>query len=73
MTVLQNVIQTPIHVLGVIKAAAVEKEEAMLHRVGLFDKRDQLPASLSAGQHPKRNQRHEECPQNVFVLCSRSS
>ncbi len=72
MTVLQNVIQAPIHVLGVIKAAAVEKEEAMLHRVGFFDKRDQFPANLSAGQHPKRNQRHEECPQNVFVLCSRS-
>ena len=36
MTVLQNVIQTPIHVLGVIKAAAVEKEEAMLIALGFL-------------------------------------
>ena len=53
MTVLQNVIEAPIHVLGMSKAEAIEKGEAMLHRVGLFDKRDQFPAYLSGGQQQR--------------------
>ena len=36
MTVLQNVIEAPVHVLGMSKAEAIEKGEAMLHRVGLY-------------------------------------
>lgn len=53
MTVLQNVIEAPVHVLGMSKAEAIEKGEAMLHRVGLFDKRDQYPAYLSGGQQQR--------------------
>jgi len=53
MTVLQNVIEAPIHVLGMSKAEAIEKGEAMLHRVDLFDKRDQYPAYLSGGQQQR--------------------
>jgi len=53
MTVLQNVIEAPIHVLGMSKAEAIEKGEAMLHRVALFDKRDQFPAYLSGGQQQR--------------------
>lgn len=53
MTVLQNVIEAPVHVLGMSKAEAIEKGEAMLHRVGLFDKRDQFPAYLSGGQQQR--------------------
>lgn len=53
MTVLQNVIEAPVHVLGMRKAEAIEKAEAMLHRVGLFDKRDQYPAYLSGGQQQR--------------------
>jgi len=53
MTVLQNVIEAPVHVLGMSKAEAIEKAEAMLHRVGLFDKRDQYPAYLSGGQQQR--------------------
>ncbi|MEZ5873082.1 MAG: ATP-binding cassette domain-containing protein [Nitratireductor sp.] len=53
MTVLQNVIEAPVHVLGLSKAEAIEKGEAMLHRVGLFEKRDQYPAYLSGGQQQR--------------------
>jgi polar amino acid transport system ATP-binding protein len=53
MTVLQNVIEAPVHVLKVPKAQAIEKAEALLNRVGLFDKRDQYPAFLSGGQQQR--------------------
>lgn len=53
MTVLQNVIEAPIHVLGMTKAEAKEKGEAMLHRVDLYEKRDQYPAYLSGGQQQR--------------------
>jgi polar amino acid transport system ATP-binding protein len=53
MTVLQNVIEAPIHVLGTSKAEALENGEAILHRVGLYEKRDQYPAFLSGGQQQR--------------------
>ena len=53
MTVLQNVIEAPVHVLKVRKADAVEKAEALLNRVGLYEKKDQYPAFLSGGQQQR--------------------
>ncbi len=53
MTILQNVIEAPMHVLGVPKAEAVARGEALLRRVGLFDKRDAYPAFLSGGQQQR--------------------
>lgn len=53
MTVLQNVMEAPVHVLGESKAQAREKSEAMLHRVGLYEKRDVYPAFLSGGQQQR--------------------
>ena len=53
MTILQNVIEAPVHVLGVPKAEAVARGEALLRRVGLFDKRDAYPAFLSGGQQQR--------------------
>jgi polar amino acid transport system ATP-binding protein len=53
MTVLQNVIEAPVHVLGVPKAAAIERAETLLEKVGIFDKRDQYPAFLSSGQQQR--------------------
>ena len=53
MTVLQNVIEAPVHVLGLPKAEAVERGERLLHKVGLFDKRDVYPAFLSGGQQQR--------------------
>jgi polar amino acid transport system ATP-binding protein len=53
MTVLQNVIEAPVHVLGVPKAEAIERAEQLLNKVGLFEKRDQYPAFLSGGQQQR--------------------
>lgn len=53
MTILQNVIEVPVHVLGKSKAEAVETAEALLRRVGLYEKRDAYPAFLSGGQQQR--------------------
>ena len=53
MTVLQNVIEAPIHVLKVPRAEAIEHAEALLNKVGLYEKRDQYPAFLSGGQQQR--------------------
>jgi octopine/nopaline transport system ATP-binding protein len=53
MTVLQNVIEAPVHVLKVPKAQAIERAERLLNKVGLYEKRDQFPAFLSGGQQQR--------------------
>ncbi len=53
MTVIQNVTEAPIHVLGLPRKEAVERGERLLQKVGLFDKRDQYPAFLSGGQQQR--------------------
>ncbi len=53
MTVLQNVMEAPVHVLKVPKAEATEKAEMYLQKVGLYDKKDQFPAFLSGGQQQR--------------------
>lgn len=50
MSILRNVTEAPIHVLGIDKEEAVERAVAMLKKVGLADKLDQYPAQLSGGQ-----------------------
>jgi ABC-type histidine transport system ATPase subunit len=53
MTVLQNVIEAPIHVLRIPKAEAVARGEALLAKVGIADKRDHYPSHLSGGQQQR--------------------
>lgn len=53
MTVFQNVIEVPVHVLGVPRDKAAATAEAILRRVGLHDKRDIYPAFLSGGQQQR--------------------
>ena len=53
MTVMQNVIEAPIHVLKVPKGEARDRAEKILNRVGLWDKKDQYPAFLSGGQQQR--------------------
>jgi polar amino acid transport system ATP-binding protein len=50
LTVLGNVIEAPIHVLRRPKAEAIEEAERLLHKVGLWEKRDVFPNRLSGGQ-----------------------
>jgi ABC-type histidine transport system ATPase subunit len=53
LTVMQNVIEAPVHVLGIPKAEAIERAGKLLHKVGLYEKRDQYPAFLSGGQQQR--------------------
>lgn len=53
MTLIQNVIEVPVHVLGVSRAEAIAEAERLLERVGLSEKRDVYPAFLSGGQQQR--------------------
>lgn len=53
MTVLENVIEAPVHVLGVPKDQAIADAEVILRRVGLYEKRDVYPAFMSGGQQQR--------------------
>jgi polar amino acid transport system ATP-binding protein len=53
MTALENVIEAPIRVKKVAKAAAIARGKELLERVGLGDKFDSYPAHLSGGQQQR--------------------
>ncbi|MFW8610070.1 ABC transporter ATP-binding protein [Rhizobium beringeri] len=53
MTVLENVIEAPISVLGKSKSQATEEAVALLAKVGLYDKRDHYPYHISGGQQQR--------------------
>ena len=53
MTVLENVIEAPVHVLGVPKAQALENAELLLKKVGLYERKDYYPGHLSGGQQQR--------------------
>jgi ABC-type histidine transport system ATPase subunit len=50
MTILQNIIEAPVHVLKIPKAEALARADKYLAKVGIADKRDAYPAHLSGGQ-----------------------
>lgn len=53
MTVLENVIEAPIHVLKMPRAEAVERAEAILKKVGMYERRDYYPSHISGGQQQR--------------------
>ncbi len=53
MTALANVIEAPVRVRKVARAAAAARGRALLERVGLADKLDAYPAQLSGGQQQR--------------------
>ena len=53
LTVLRNITFAPMKLLGVSKAEAEERADALLARIGLLDKRLEYPARLSGGQKAK--------------------
>jgi ABC-type histidine transport system ATPase subunit len=53
MTVLENVIEAPIHVLKRRRAEAIDRAKELLDKVGIGDKLDYYPAHLSGGQQQR--------------------
>ncbi len=53
MTVLENVIEAPVHVLGEPRKDATLRAEALLAKVGIADKIGHYPAHLSGGQQQR--------------------
>jgi arginine/ornithine transport system ATP-binding protein len=53
MTVLQNIIEAPVHVLGVPRDQAVQTARKYLERVGLQGVEDRYPAHMSGGQQQR--------------------
>jgi polar amino acid transport system ATP-binding protein len=53
MTALENIIEAPIHVLGVSREAALIQGRELLARVGLADKAGHYPSMLSGGQQQR--------------------
>ena len=53
LTVLENLIEAPVHVQKRPRAECLEEAEALLRRVGIEDKRHHYPAHLSGGQQQR--------------------
>lgn len=53
MTVLRNIVEAPIRVLGIARAEAEERALELLKMVGLSDKKDHFPSQLSGGQQQR--------------------
>jgi arginine/ornithine transport system ATP-binding protein len=53
MTILQNVIEAPVHVLRLPKPEAIERAKALLDKVGIGDRLDYYPSHLSGGQQQR--------------------
>jgi len=53
MTILDNVIEAPVHVLKKDKKEAIERGRYYLNKVGILDKCDAYPAHLSGGQQQR--------------------
>ena len=52
-TVLDNIVEAPVHVKGIKKAAAEQRARDLLNQVGLSDKAAAYPAQLSGGQQQR--------------------
>ena len=53
MTVLENIIEAPVHVLGTPKPQAIARAHELLEKVGLPEKADAHPSQLSGGQQQR--------------------
>ena len=53
LTVMQNVVEAPVHVLKLPRREATDRARALLEKVGLEDKHDYFPAHLSGGQEQR--------------------
>ncbi|MCC6074300.1 ABC transporter ATP-binding protein [Pseudomonas sp. GCM10022188] len=68
MSILDNVIEAPRRVLGLSKAEAVERAEALLAKVGIAAKRDSYPSQLSGGQQQRAAIARTLCMEPKVIL-----
>lgn len=68
MSVLENIIEAPISVLGISKKEAEEKAKELLEIVGLSEKRSAYPFELSGGQK-QRVAIARACAMEPEVIC----
>jgi len=52
-TILENIIEAPVHVLKKPKAEAIEQADELLHKVGMYERRDYYPSHISGGQQQR--------------------
>ncbi|HWD11844.1 ATP-binding cassette domain-containing protein [Pseudochrobactrum sp. sp1633] len=52
-TIIENIIEGPVQVLGRTRAQALEQAEALMEKVGISPKRDHYPSQLSGGQQQR--------------------
>ncbi|MFK7867321.1 MAG: ABC transporter ATP-binding protein [Alphaproteobacteria bacterium] len=53
MSVLENIIEAPIHVLGLSRAEAIARAKDCMDKVGVYERKDHYPAQLSGGQQQR--------------------
>ncbi|MEO1090637.1 MAG: ATP-binding cassette domain-containing protein [Pseudomonadota bacterium] len=53
LTILENVIEAPVHVLGRSRKEALDEAEALLEKVGIHARKDAYPAHVSGGQQQR--------------------
>ncbi len=53
MTVLENIVEAPVQVLGRSRREAKEYAEDLLNKVGLYERRDYYPTHMSGGQQQR--------------------
>jgi arginine/ornithine transport system ATP-binding protein len=53
MTARENVMEAPVHALKLSKAAAAERADRYLQRVGVYHRKDAFPAHLSGGEQQR--------------------
>jgi arginine/ornithine transport system ATP-binding protein len=53
MSALDNVMEAPVHVLGISKQEARDKAEHYLHKVGVAHRKDAYPAHMSGGEQQR--------------------
>ncbi|SDS16099.1 ABC transporter ATP-binding protein [Pseudomonas oryzae] len=68
MTILDNVIEAPRRVLGLSRAEATERAEALLAKVGIADKRHCYPSQLSGGQQQRAAIARTLCMEPKVIL-----
>ncbi len=68
MTILQNVMEAPVQVLGEAPSTVEPRARALLEKVGIGDKADAWPAQLSGGQQQRAAIARALCMQPQALL-----